>query len=67
MTAYGNILLIEGRKKCPDFIAKTPTKRGWKEVGVAFYNSGTESFTIYLDVSPLNGKIVLFKRTMVKL
>jgi hypothetical protein len=62
MTAYGNVLLIEGRKKGPDFVAKTPTKSGrWREVGIGFFNPKTQTITISLDVAPLNGKIILFR------
>ncbi len=61
MTQYSNVLVIEGRKKGPDFVAKVPIGKGWREVGVAYFNPKTESFTIYLDVIPVKGKIVLFK------
>lgn len=61
MTLYSNVLVIEGRKKGPDFIAKTPIGKGWHEIGIAYFNPKTDSFTIYLDAIPVNGKIVLFK------
>ncbi len=62
MTQYSNLLLIEGKKKGPDFIAKAPTENDrWREVGVAFYNPKTQSITLYLDAVPLKGKLVLFK------
>ncbi len=60
MTAYGNILIIEGRAKGPDFIAKTPTKSGWREVGVGFFNPKTQTITVRLDAIPLSGKLILF-------
>jgi len=62
MTQYSNLLLIEGKKNGPDFIAKTPTKNNrWREVGIAFYNPKTQSITLYLDALPVSGKLVLFK------
>jgi hypothetical protein len=58
------VLVIEGKKKgVPDFIAKIPVKNGkWLEVGMAFFNPRTESFTVYLDVVPDTFKVVLFKK-----
>ncbi len=62
MTQYSNLLLIEGRRKGPDFIAKMPTGNNrWREVGTAFYNPKTQSITLFLDTIPLKGKVVLFK------
>ena len=62
MTLYSNVLVIEGRKKGPDFVAKIPVGKGWREIGVAYFNPRTDSFTIYLDVLPVKGKVVLFKK-----
>jgi len=61
MTKYSNLLLIGGKLKGPDFVAKVNVRDTWKEVGVAFYNPKTQSFTVYLDSIPLSGKLVLFK------
>ena len=62
MTQYSNLLLIEGKRRGPDFIAKVPTEYDrWREVGVAFYNPKTQSITLYLDALPVKGKLVLFK------
>jgi len=62
MTLYSNVLVIEGRKKGPDFIAKVPIGKGWREVGVAYFNPKTQSFTIYLNRALINSKIVLFRQ-----
>ena len=62
MTRYSSLLLIEGRKIGPDFVAKVPTPIGrWRKVGVAFFNPKTESFTIYFDSIPNRHKVLLFK------
>jgi len=62
MTQYSNLLLIEGKRKGPDFLAKIPVRNDkWREVGVAFYNPKTQSITLYLDALPVKGKLVLFK------
>jgi len=64
MTQYSNLLLIEGRKNGPDFIAKIPTEYDcWREVGVAFYNPKTQSITLYLDALPVKGKLVFSNPT----
>jgi hypothetical protein len=61
MTMHSNVLVIEGRKRGPDFVAKVPVGKGWLEVGVAYFNPMTQSFTVYLDAVPVKGKVVLFK------
>ncbi|MCX6771646.1 MAG: hypothetical protein NTX79_06330 [Candidatus Micrarchaeota archaeon] len=62
MTQYSSLLLIEGRKRGPDFVAKVRTPIGrWRKVGVAFFNSKTESFTVYFENMPEINKIVMFK------
>ena len=61
MTRYSNLLLIEGKEKGPDFVAKVNIRDKWKEVGVAFYNPKTQSITLYLESIPLDGKLILFK------
>ncbi|MEM0475419.1 MAG: hypothetical protein QW343_01365 [Candidatus Norongarragalinales archaeon] len=62
MTRHSNLLLIEGKRKGPDFVAKVPVQNNrWLEVGVAFYNPKTQSITLYFDALPVGGKIVLFK------
>ncbi|HIG98256.1 MAG: hypothetical protein UW92_C0014G0004 [Candidatus Jorgensenbacteria bacterium GW2011_GWA2_45_13] len=61
MTHYSNVLVIEGRKRGPDFVSKIPIGNGWLEVGVAYFNPKTKSFTVYLDAVPVKGKIVLFR------
>ncbi len=49
-------------RRRPDYVAKMPVRAGqWQKVGVAFFNPRTESITIYLDVMPDRGKVVLFR------
>jgi hypothetical protein len=51
----------------PDFvvatvIARTDGERDrWVDVGVAFHNADTDTYTVQLDAAPLNGKLVLYK------
>ncbi len=61
MTLYSNVIVIEGRKRGPDLIAKMPLESGkWKTVGYAYFNPRTRSFTVYFDITPDRCKIVLF-------
>lgn len=58
------------QRRRPDYLAKTVTDRldeqgrqtgkgRWREIGVAFYNQGSDTFTILLDALPANNKLVL--------
>jgi len=33
----------------------------WTDLGVAFHNKDTDTYTVQLDAVPLNGKLVLYK------
>ena len=59
-------------KKKPDFIVKSVVKTGktkedgkeenrWTDIGVAFWNPKSETFTIYLNALPIGDKMVLTK------
>jgi|GEM_PF-2187679 len=62
MTQETCVLTIKGRSSGPDFVAKSPSDNGkWMNVGVAFFNPKTETFTIYLENYSIKGKVVLFK------
>ena len=57
------MLVIQGKGRwTPDFIAKMPIEGcRWMNVGRAFFNPKTESFTVYFDIIPDRCKVVLFK------
>ena len=49
----------------PDFVVATVIERPegerdrWVDIGVAFHNPESDTYTVQLDAAPLNGKLVL--------
>lgn len=51
----------------PNFIVATVIELGdnqrdrWVDIGVAFHNPSSETYTVQLDAAPMNGKLVLYR------
>jgi len=64
MSENENTTAAEGKgKSAPDYVVRAPTDDGkWVNLGVAFFNPRSQSFTIYFDVLPNRQKAMMFKR-----
>ena len=58
--------------KRPDYVVATVEELGngqrdrWTDVGVAFHNGKSDTYTVNLSALPLNGKLVLYRPKRLK-